>query len=382
MPNRCVICGRGQRTGASTISFPDDDHIKAKWMKFINRSEFKYSKTSRLCEDHFEESSIVRHAKKILLTSKDILPTIRLENGSVTPPSAVIPTIIPPRKPPTERVYQVDELAQWKNMDIIKGFTELTAAKCQNEFTFKHLGDAVVYFNMVFEDGVPTIKEAIKITESMQVSLSFEGVPIPLPDMIRSNKFARIRHFSELENLPSYIRNRASEFLPSDIMKEIMSVSHFKPKGRPPYSAKTMRFSLLMRYTSRQAYSLLLNQMPFPSFSLLEKLHSGRINAMKAAKFLLDNGKMSRDIVMMFDEIYLQKEANYQGGDFIGADVDGRLYKGVVCFMIVGLKESVPIVIKAIPEVTIAGEWLKDEIIKSIEDLHALGFRVRAPSIW
>ena len=129
MPNRCVICGRGQRTGASTISFPDDDHIKAKWMKFINRSEFKYSKTSRLCEDHFEESSIVRHAKKILLTSKDILPTIRLENGSVTPPSAVIPTIIPPRKPPTERVYQVDELAQWKNMDIIKGFTEINSSK-------------------------------------------------------------------------------------------------------------------------------------------------------------------------------------------------------------------------------------------------------------
>ena len=87
---------------------------------------------------------------------------------------------------------------------------------------------------------------------------------------------------------------------------------------------------------------------------------------------------MSRDIVLMFDEIYLQKEANYQGGDFIGADTDGTLYKGVVCFMIVGLKESVPIVIKAIPEVTIAGEWLKDEMLKSIEDLLALGFRVRA----
>ncbi len=94
-----------------------------------------------------------------------------------------------------------------------------------------------------------------------------------------------------------------------------MSFSHYKNRGHPPYSAKTIRFSLLLRYTSRQAYAVLLKEMPcFPSFSVLQKLHVGRVDAMKAAKILLDNGKISKDVIMMFDEIYLEKEANYQGG--------------------------------------------------------------------
>ena len=110
--------------------------------------------------------------------------------------------------------------------------------------------------------------------------------------------------------------------------------------------------------------TLLLKAMPFPSFSFLEKLHTERVDALKATKILLDNGKISSDCVLLFDEMYLQKGANYQGGKYVGETEDGKLYKGVICFMIVGLKESIPIVIKAIPETHIAGEWLKEEIIK------------------
>lgn len=33
-----------------------------------------------------------------------------------------------------------------------------------------------------------------------------------------------------------------------------------------------------------------------------------------------------------------------------------------MCFMIVGLKENVKFVVKAIPETEVNGDWLKDEI--------------------
>jgi hypothetical protein len=42
------------------------------------------------------------------------------------------------------------------------------------------------------------------------------------------------------------------------------------------------------------------------------------------------------------------------------------MYKGIVGFMIVGLKESIPYMIKSLPEVQIKGEWLKEEIIRAI----------------
>ena len=50
---------------------------------------------------------------------------------------------------------------------------------------------------------------------------------------------------------------------------------------------------------------------------------------------------------MIFDEIYLQKSKEYFGGEMIGCDDEGELYKGIVCFMIIGLKESIPYMMKS-----------------------------------
>ena len=60
--------------------------------------------------------------------------------------------------------------------------------------------------------------------------------------------------------------------------------------------------------------------------------------------------KISEDVCMIFDEMYLQKRQEYFWGEMIGCDDEGELYKGIVCFMIAGLKESIPYVIKSSPE--------------------------------
>ena len=44
--------------------------------------------------------------------------------------------------------------------------------------------------------------------------------------------------------------------------------------------------------------------------------------------------------------MYLQKSQEYFAREMIDCDDEGELYKGIVCFMIVGLKESIPYVIK------------------------------------
>ena len=75
--------------------------------------------------------------------------------------------------------------------------------------------------------------------------------------------------------------------------------------------------------------------------------------------------------------MFLQKEASYQSGDYVGEDEEGELYKGIACFMIVGLKQPVPHVIQAIPEVTITGEWLAEKISASLHSLAQTGFTVR-----
>ena len=85
---------------------------------------------------------------------------------------------------------------------------------------------------------------------------------------------------------------------------------------------------------------------PLLSLSLLQKISSGTIDAVKCANALRIEGKISEDVCMIFDEMYLQKRQEHFWGEMIGCDDEGELYKGIVCFMIVGLKESIPYVIK------------------------------------
>ena len=99
---------------------------------------------------------------------------------------------------------------------------------------------------------------------------------------------------------------------------------------------------------------------------------------MNAAKILLENGSNSSDIILMADEIYLQQGKQFHSGEWIGADENGELFKGVVAFMINGLRDIVPIIIvRACPEVSIKGEWLASEFMKCITDLSNVVFKVR-----
>jgi hypothetical protein len=106
----------------------------------------------------------------------------------------------------------------------------------------------------------------------------------------------------------------------------------------------------------------MLEQFPLPSVSVLKKLSQGGVDSLKACKLLLERGKMDKDVILMIDEIYIQKDVQYQGGKLIGTDEDGNLFKGVMTFMIVSMKKSIPFVVKAIPETKIEGKWLSKEI--------------------
>ena len=111
--------------------------------------------------------------------------------------------------------------------------------------------------------------------------------------------------------------------------------------------------------------------------SILRRFKSGSIDAMKAAKVLKENNSISEDIILMADELYLQKSTQYSGGQSVGTDEKRNLYKGVVVFMIHGLKSSVPIVVKAVLKVTVNGQWLAEKISNFISNLAAAGFRIR-----
>ena len=74
--------------------------------------------------------------------------------------------------------------------------------------------------------------------------------------------------------------------------------------------------------------------------------------------------------------MYLEKTTQYHSGEYVGADDEGNLYKGIVAFIIVALKEPIPYIVQPIPEVKFSGEWLADKMSNCI-DLTSAEFCVR-----
>ena len=83
-----------------------------------------------------------------------------------------------------------------------------------------------------------------------------------------------------LTNLPVYRRN-AEGSCETNVIKELLQVQYYNPKGRPPYSTSVLRFALIMRYTSNSAYQYLKKILPLTSNSLLCKLKSQTIDTSK-----------------------------------------------------------------------------------------------------
>ena len=85
---------------------------------------------------------------------------------------------------------------------------------------------------------------------------------------------------------------------------------------------------------------MLLEDFPLPSLSLLSNARKGKIGAIKCLQALEKDGKISEDICLSFDKMYLQKRDEYFGGGLIGSDKNVKLYKVITSFMKVGLNES------------------------------------------
>ena len=68
-----------------------------------------------------------------------------------------------------------------------------------------------------------------------------------------------------------------------------------------------------------------MKEFPFLSLSLLKRITEGKLDTAKCAKSLKSQGVISEDVVLMFDEMYLQKCEEYCGGEIIGANENNEL---------------------------------------------------------
>jgi hypothetical protein len=107
------------------------------------------------------------------------------------------------------------------------------------------------------------------------LKLFYKGVPIPLPPWFVTGRNARLTSWSMIPNFVSYMKETTKE-----TKSVLCELNYNKFKKRPSYSAEMIRYALELRYTSLQAYKILLRELSLPSVSYLRKLASGEYNLM------------------------------------------------------------------------------------------------------
>ena len=239
-----------------------------------------------------------------------------------------------PRKAPKIRVFQKDELEDFKSQDLICNFADLSECNAPAGYKCDKDENCIVFYNVAINEksGFPQVQEAIKIDKDLHVKLQFCCNSVPLPQWFVKGRTVQLSSFSMLDNFPPYLQSFKGK--QNQLLIEMGNQQHYKAKARVPFSAELIRFALLLRYTSAQAYRLLQENFPLPSFSLLQKLRKGNLNAMKVCTYLHKNGKLSNNITVMVNEMYLRKCVQYSASKFIGSDKTGEFCKGIIVFMI------------------------------------------------
>ena len=72
--------------------------------------------------------------------------------------------------------------------------------------------------------------------------------------------------------------------------------------------------------------------------------------------------------------MYLQISAQDQSRECVG---EGNLCKGIFAFVVVGFKQSIPLVVQTISEITFNGHWLAEYISDNIDNLIKIGICVQ-----
>ena len=223
------------------------------WIKFVNRSDWKPTKNSVLCINHFEDKFIHYGKRNKLKWHLNPIstkyPTEALKRPSTLPTSA--PLL---RKAPKIRVPQNDELPDFNKKNVVFKFEDITEAHCPAGFQCFQDENQIIFYNIIFDHSTnfPAAAKAIKIDKSLRVELQYYSKPVSLPEWFTKGRNAKLTRFGMLENFQLYSQSFSEKEGSVCLLKKMMNHNFCSAKGRPTYSSEMIKFALRLRYTSAQ----------------------------------------------------------------------------------------------------------------------------------
>ena len=179
-----------------------------------------------------------------------------------------------PRKPPTARVLQLDELQNFKKLYTIQNLANIddTCIKSFGEgFSFLNRNFHLIIFKLETNiSNVPEVTHCIDVSTDLRVKLHLKNVPIPLPERFRQERNTLLTSKAMIVNFTPFLSEMSEE--QNKIMDVVNCSEHYE---RPVFSYDVILFALQLSSTSVQAYKVTRKEMRLPSLSLLRNSTHG-----------------------------------------------------------------------------------------------------------
>ena len=197
-----------------------------------------------------------------------------------------------------------DEYVEFVNNDKTMKFESIDETLAPTGYTIAKYEDHVIFYKVEHNELlIPQLTKCIRIDDKLhEKNYNLKGSPVLLPKWFHHGHNCHLSRKSMLENNPSHIQTVVCQN--KTIFYELKEIIF---KINPVYAPDIIRFALMLQYTSVQSYKMLPDEFQLPSLSLLQKIVTGDIDAAKSAKLLKVEEKISSDVCLIFDEMYLQK---------------------------------------------------------------------------
>ena len=134
----CTVGCRSNHKGEEIVpvfSFPSDEDIKNRWIKFVIRKDWQPISSAVICIKHFEGKFLNKgeHEKRFILI-KTLKPIPKIYPASTK--TSFTYKVSLPKKSPKKRVFQEDQCDEFKKNNNITDLESITESNCLHSYLF------------------------------------------------------------------------------------------------------------------------------------------------------------------------------------------------------------------------------------------------------
>ena len=414
----------------SVFKFPVDPDRRAAWIRAIRRNNFEPNQNSRVCSVHFRQEDFVserldrnsrRHTRRLKkkILEDDAIPSVfpgypsHLQGKS---PMRRSERATSTSRLESENLLLSTMIASFEESDVIDSLENLktfflSCDSCSGFVISGERSDEKLVFLKLSPSSPPKILKSVVVAQDLSFAAYEKSETISSQYFASSmSNSERVERFSDFQNLLAFVNNYSSQHTPlleaieilssyvencefsEDHVKKVMFLCEqlhllcYPPGPHHKFSTSLLTTAILWKAHSSSCYKAILseNVLTLPSLRTLRRIaHNFSHVESDTTRYLrLRAEKLNmyeRTVILLFDEVYVYQNIEYDNGKFVGLSANDRLpATSLLCFMIKSLASKYSDIVGMIPVHRLNVKCLQANCLQVLQIVKDAGFQIVA----